>query len=68
MERLRLHALTPADGTTQWTVTWDEAEFDPRLCLQRALGIDAEHLYVAGCDGLRTLRRSDGERAWFAET
>jgi outer membrane protein assembly factor BamB len=68
MDRLQLRAVSPADGQTQWPVGWDGTEFDERLCLSRELGIDDERLYVAGCDGLRALRRSDGEREWFAET
>lgn len=67
MDRLQLHALSPADGQTRWRVEWNEDEFDERLCLQRNLGIDDEHLYVAGCDGVRALRRSDGEREWITE-
>jgi outer membrane protein assembly factor BamB len=67
MERLRLHALSAADGRTQWTAEWDEEEFEDPLCLQRALGVDDEGVYAAGCDGIRALRRSDGEREWFAD-
>ncbi|WP_277556240.1 PQQ-binding-like beta-propeller repeat protein [Halobaculum limi] len=73
MDRLRLHALSPADGETQWTVGWDAEEFaadaerDGSLCLSTELAADGERVYVAGCDGVRALRRSDGDREWFVE-
>lgn len=65
--RERLHALSAADGRTRWTAEWDEEEFEDPLCLQHALGADDEGVYVAGCDGIRALPRSDGEREWVAD-
>ena len=65
MDRLTLYALSPADGSTNWRVSYDESEFDRRLCLRSEVADDDSRLYLPGCDGLRALRRSDGERAWF---
>jgi hypothetical protein len=55
MGRLRLLALSPADGQTRWTRGWAQDERDERFCLSRELGIHDERLYVAGCDGLRAV-------------
>jgi len=64
MSRLTLHALSPIDGSRQWVTEYSESDFDRRLCLGRDIGVDDERVYVPGCDGLRALRRSDGEQAW----
>lgn len=64
MDHLTLHALSPADGSTRWTAAYDEDEFDRRLCLRSDIVVDDGRIYVPGCDGLRALRRSDGEEAW----
>ncbi|WP_248897003.1 PQQ-binding-like beta-propeller repeat protein [Haloplanus halobius] len=63
--RRTLYALSPADGSRQWTVEYDESEFDERLCLRSDIAVDDHRIYVPGCDGLRALRRSDGEQVWF---
>jgi len=65
MSRLTLHALSPADGSTQWTTEYDEDEFEERLCLRSDIAVDDRRIYVPGCDGLRALRRSGGEQDWF---
>ncbi len=65
MGRLTLHALSPTDGSTRWTTEYSEGDFDQRLCLGSDIAVDDRRLYVPGCDGLRSLRRSDGERTWF---
>ena len=57
----------PETDRRLWTRGWARDERDEWTCLSRELGIDDERLYVAGCDGLRALRRSDGEREWFGE-
>lgn len=67
MGRLTLHALSPTDGSTQWTTEYSERDFDRRLCLGNDIAVDGRRVYVPGCDGLRALRRSDGERAWFVD-
>jgi len=68
MSRLTLHALSPADGRTQWTTEYDEDEFDQRLCLRSDIAVDDRRIYVPGCDGLRALRRSGGEQDWVADS
>ncbi|MFC7236002.1 PQQ-binding-like beta-propeller repeat protein [Halosegnis marinus] len=74
MDRLRLHALSPTDGETRWKTGWDaeafeaDAERDGSLCLSTGLAAEGERVYVAGCDGVRALYRSDGNREWFVET
>jgi outer membrane protein assembly factor BamB len=65
LDYLTLHALSPTDGGTRWTVEYEEDDFERRLCLRSDIVVDDRHVYVPGCDGLRALRRSDGERAWF---
>jgi len=65
MDRLTLHALSPTDGQTKWTVEYSESDFDQRLCLGSDIAVDGRRVYVPGCDGLRAFRRSDGENAWF---
>jgi outer membrane protein assembly factor BamB len=65
MSRLTLHALSPADGATQWTAEYDEDEFDEPLCLHGDIAVDDRRIYVPGCDGLRALDRDGGERDWF---
>jgi outer membrane protein assembly factor BamB len=68
MGRLTLHALSPADGRTRWTVEYSESDFDQRLCLDGDIAVDDRRIYVPGCDGLRALQRSDGGRAWFVDS
>jgi glucose dehydrogenase len=68
MERLTLHALSPTDGSTQWMTEYSEDDFDQPLCLRSDITIDDRRLYVPGCDGLRAVRRSDGEQVWFVES
>jgi len=65
MGRLTLHALSPTDGSTQWVTEYSERDFDRRLCLRSDIAVDDRRIYVPGCDGLRALRRSDGEQRWF---
>ncbi|GAB6860156.1 hypothetical protein JCM17092_02450 [Haloplanus litoreus] len=65
MGRLTLHALSPTDGSTQWVTEYSEDDFDQRLCLRSDIAVDGRRIYVPGCDGLRALRRSDGEEVWF---
>jgi outer membrane protein assembly factor BamB len=65
LDYLTLHALSPADGGRRWAVEYDEDDFERRLCLRSDIVADDRYIYVPGCDGLRALRRSDGERAWF---
>jgi len=67
MERLTLHALSPADGSTRWTVEYDESEFEQRLCLDSNITVDDRRIYLPGCDGLRALDRSSGERTWVVD-
>jgi outer membrane protein assembly factor BamB len=64
LDRLTLYALSPTDGRERWTVSYDDDEFDERLCLNRGLAVDDRRIYVSACDGLRALRRSDGEPLW----
>ncbi len=68
MGRLTLYALSPDDGSTQWTTAYEEDDFDQRLCLGSDIAVDDERVYVPGCDALRALRRSDGGRAWAVDT
>lgn len=68
MERLTLHALSPTDGSTQWKTEYSENDFDRRLCLGSDIAVDNDRVYVPGCDGLRALRRSDGEQSWFVDS
>jgi outer membrane protein assembly factor BamB len=65
MGRLTLYALAPTDGSTEWTVEYEEDEFDERLCLRSDVAVDDRRLYLPGCDGLRGISRSSGEREWF---
>ena len=67
MGRLTLHALSATDGSTRWTTEYSEGDFDQRLCLHSDIAVDGRRVYVPGCDGLRALRRSDGERSWFVD-
>ena len=64
LDRLTLYVLSPTDGSDQWTVAYEEDEFDERLCLRSELAVDERRIYVSACDGLRALRRSDGEQSW----
>jgi len=68
LDRLTLYALSPTDGDEQWTVEYDEDEFDERRCLRSDLALDERRIYVPGCDGVRALRRSDGEQVWSVES
>nr|WP_276277186.1 PQQ-binding-like beta-propeller repeat protein [Halomicroarcula sp. SYNS111] len=68
MERLTLHALSPTDGSRQWVTEYSEDDFDQRLCLRSDIAVDSQRVYVPGCDGLRALRRSDGEQAWDVDS
>ncbi|WEL27323.1 WD40/PQQ-like beta propeller repeat containing protein (plasmid) [Haloferax volcanii] len=65
MERLTLHALSPTDGSRRWVTEYSEDDFDQPLCLRSDIAVDDRRVYVPGCDGLRALRRSDGEQVWF---
>jgi outer membrane protein assembly factor BamB len=65
LDYLTLHALSSADGGRRWTVEYDGDDFERRLCLRSDIVVDDRHVYVPGCDGVRALRRSDGERGWF---
>lgn len=64
LDHLTLYALSPTDGSERWSVSYDEDEFDERLCLNSDLAVDDQRIYVSACDGLRALRRSDGEQLW----
>jgi outer membrane protein assembly factor BamB len=64
LDRLTLYALSPTDGSGQWTVAYHEDELDERLCLHGELAVDEPWIYVSAFDGLRPLRRSDGEQSW----
>ncbi|MFB6122047.1 MAG: PQQ-binding-like beta-propeller repeat protein [Haloferacaceae archaeon] len=68
LDRLTLYALSPADGSTQLTVEYDEDEFDERLCLNSQLAVDDGRIYVSACDGLRALRRADGAQEWLVDS
>ncbi|AXG10525.1 outer membrane protein assembly factor BamB family protein [Haloplanus rubicundus] len=68
MGRLTLHALSPTDGSKQWVTEYSEDDFDQRLCLHSDIAVDDRRIYVPGCDGLRAIRRSDGEQAWFVDS
>lgn len=65
LDGLTVHALSAPDGGTQWTVQYEDDEFERPLCLRSHIVVDDRHVYVPGCDGLRALRRSDGKEAWF---
>lgn len=67
MGRLTLYALSPDDGSTQWTTEYEEGDFDERLCLDSDIAVDDERIYVPGCDALRALRRSDGGQSWTVD-
>jgi len=45
-------------------VTYEEDAFDERLCLHSELAVDERRIFISACDGLRALRRSDGEQLW----
>ena len=68
MGRLTLHALSPTDGSRQWVTEYSEDDFDQPLCLRSDITVDDRRVYVPGCDGIRALRRSDGEEAWFVDS
>jgi len=68
MGRLTLYALSPGDGSTQWTTEYSESDFDERLCLQSDIALDERRIYVPGCDGLRALGRSGGEQRWVVDS
>jgi outer membrane protein assembly factor BamB len=68
LDRLTLYALSPTDGSDQWTVAYEEDNFDERLCLRSELAVDDRRIYVSACDGLRALRRSDGEQVWSVDS
>jgi len=40
LDRLTLYVLSPTDGSGQWTVAYEEDEFDERLCLRSELAVD----------------------------
>ncbi|AXG07586.1 hypothetical protein DU500_14745 [Haloplanus rubicundus] len=65
LDYLTLHALSSADGERRWAIEYDDDDFERRLCLRSDIVADDRYVYLPGCDGLRALRRSDGERAWF---
>ena len=67
LDRLTLYALSPTNGSERWTVSYDEDEFDERLCLNSDLAVDDQRIYVSACDGIRALRRSDGEQVWSVD-
>ncbi|WP_458209804.1 outer membrane protein assembly factor BamB family protein [Haladaptatus sp. NG-SE-30] len=53
----RLHALSPLDGTTRWTLSVDSDQFYPSV--ERT----SEQLYVAGA-GVHAVDPVSGERQW----